>query len=247
MPTVSALLPISLRPWAVSVGGTLVAVLLASATACQSPPPAPPAEAVPPPAEVVADAAAGKAYWEAQTTFCVECHGTKAEGGYGPDLAGRRLSVEQFKRQVRQPWGAMPRWTAEQISDQTLADVHAYLTNLPRVDTPGAWKVTAPRDASPALRYFTESYGCAQCHGLDMVAVLTGADDPGMNYEWFATRVYTHDKAFPTGKMGSFSPVRLPEAVLRVMWESAFGPDGATRVAAPGGAAKSPPAAGGTF
>ena len=29
----------------------------------------------------------------------------------GPDLAGRKLSADQFKHAVRQPWGVMPAFT----------------------------------------------------------------------------------------------------------------------------------------
>ena len=90
------------------------------------------------------DARAGKAFWEQPTTFCPVCHGDRGQGAYGPDLAGRRLSVAQFRRQVRQSWGVMPRWTPEQISDRTLADVHAYLSNLRPVDKLGRGRHRCP-------------------------------------------------------------------------------------------------------
>ena len=45
----------------------------------------------------------GKKQW-AVAMRCNSCHGANAEGGYGPDLAGRGLSVEQFRRAVREPW-----------------------------------------------------------------------------------------------------------------------------------------------
>lgn len=166
------------------------------------------------------DARAGKVFWEQSTTFCPVCHGDRGQGGYGPDLAGRRLSVEQFRRQVRQSWGAMPRWTPQQIDDQTLANVHAYLTNLRPVDQPGPWTTTVPRNARPHLRYFIETYGCGQCHGTDMEAVFFGAAYAKMDFAWFARTVYSHTSDFPSGKMGSFSRDRLPEAMLRIMWNS---------------------------
>jgi mono/diheme cytochrome c family protein len=248
---------IALRPASLRLGTTsairLVALslLLWFGTACQGPPanePAPAAVAATESAPLVADAGAGKAFWEGPVTFCGECHGVAGEGAYGPDLAGRKLTFEQFRRQVRQPWGAMPRWSEQQLNDQTLANVHAYLSNLPRVEKPGSWKVTAPADASPALRYFTESYGCAQCHGLDMEAAVMGAEDPNMNFEWFMTRVYTHDKAFPLGKMGSFSPIRLPEEVLRVIWDTASAQAAARKKSAATASAQTarPPASGGS-
>ena len=166
------------------------------------------------------DARAGKAFWEQPTTFCPVCHGNRGEGAYGPDLAGRRLSVAQFRRQVRQSWGVMPRWTPEQISDRTLADVHAYLTNLPPVEKLGKWTTPVPRNARPHLRYFVETYGCGQCHGTDMEAVFFGAAYAKMDFAWFAKTVYNHTADFPSGKMGSFSRDRLPEPMLRIMWNA---------------------------
>src|SRR5437762_7161195 len=51
------------------------------------------------------DAAAGKALWDGNATSCKNCHGPAAEGGFGPDLAGRKLSLARVTRAVRQPWG----------------------------------------------------------------------------------------------------------------------------------------------
>ena len=44
------------------------------------------------------DAQAGKTLWEGPNTGCRNCHGTKGEGGVGPDLAGRKLTIAQFTR-----------------------------------------------------------------------------------------------------------------------------------------------------
>ena len=46
-------------------------------------------------APVPGDAQAGKALWEGAATQCKNCHGVKGEGAFGPDLAGRQLSVMQ--------------------------------------------------------------------------------------------------------------------------------------------------------
>ena len=196
----------------------LVCQLQSRAASSQS---AGPAQATSPGRSVsTGDPRAGKAFWEQPTTFCPVCHGDRGQGAYGPDLAGRRLSVAQFRRQVRQSWGVMPRWTPQQISDRTLADVHAYLTNLPPVDKPGPWTTLVPRNAPPHLRYFVESYGCGQCHGTDMEAVFFGAAYAKMDFAWFARTVYNHTADFPSGKMGSFSRDRLPEGMLRIMWNA---------------------------
>ena len=68
------------------------------------------------------DAQAGKALWEGPATLCRNCHGTKGEGGLGPDLAGRKLTLAQFTRAVRKPWGIMPAFVESQMSDKELAD-----------------------------------------------------------------------------------------------------------------------------
>src|SRR5262245_22403536 len=72
------------------------------------------------------NASAGKALWDGPTTQCRNCHGTSGEGAFGPDLAGRRLSVAHFVHAVRKPWGIMPAYLASQITDAELADMVAY-------------------------------------------------------------------------------------------------------------------------
>ena len=48
------------------------------------------------------DMAAGKALWEGSQTQCRACHGRLGEGAFGPPLAGRSLSVAEFRQAVRQ-------------------------------------------------------------------------------------------------------------------------------------------------
>ena len=170
------------------------------------------------------NARAGKAFWESSNALCSNCHGDRGEGGFGPDLAGRGVSFSQFLREVRQPWGIMPRWTARQISDRTLADVYAYLMSRPSVPQPGPWRVTVPARATVGLRYFIETVGCAQCHGVEMRAAITGAENKAPTYAWLSQRVYAHAEVTPLGKMGTYSRDRLPEFVLREIWRAAIRP-----------------------
>ncbi len=168
---------------------------------------------------LVGDAAAGKVYWEKANTLCSTCHGVHGEGAFGPPLAGRPLSVAQFTRQVRKPWGLMPRWTTQQVSDQTLANLIAYLSSLPGVTEPGPWQVTTPPDASLAVRYWVETVGCGQCHGTDLKEALTGAEGQ-TDYAWVAKRAYAHTDDFPVGAMGTYSKDRLPEMLLQEIWRA---------------------------
>src|SRR5215510_3287563 len=64
--------------------------------------------------------------WAGPETQCRNCHGAKGEGAFGPDLAGRKLTVTQFTQAVRKPWGIMPAFIASQVSDAELANMVAY-------------------------------------------------------------------------------------------------------------------------
>src|SRR5437763_11362619 len=75
------------------------------------------------------DAAAGKAYWDREApraTACRNCHGTNAEGAFGPDLAGRGLNVAQVVKAVREPWGSMPAFVESQLNEKDAAALTAY-------------------------------------------------------------------------------------------------------------------------
>ena len=64
---------------------------------------------------------------------CWTCHGTVAHGGggSGPRLAGRLAPWPAFSKYVRQPTDEMIPYTAKVISDQTLADIYAWLRSIP--------------------------------------------------------------------------------------------------------------------
>ncbi|GGJ31088.1 c-type cytochrome [Deinococcus roseus] len=71
---------------------------------------------------------------------CAGCHGANAEGGFGPKLAGvvGKWSLEGFKTALREgktPEGKtlnapMPKFPASQVSDEQVADLHAFLSTL---------------------------------------------------------------------------------------------------------------------
>ena len=74
---------------------------------------------------------AGKALWEGTQIQCRNCHGTKGEGAFGPDLAGRAITPAQFRQAVRKPWGIMPTFIESQVSDADLGNLSAYFASLP--------------------------------------------------------------------------------------------------------------------
>ena len=177
------------------------------------------------------NAEAGQELWAGNAIQCSNCHGEEGEGGFGPDLAGRRLSVEQFRRAVRRPWGIMPAYIDTQISDQDMADLVAYFDSLPGVATPAEWRVQLPAGAPPGQRLATETFGCAQCHDLDFADTRMDAGTAGADFAWFADLVYNHTHASPEERrlsggnpdnpirMGNFSRTRLPESLLQQIWE----------------------------
>ena len=95
-----------------------------------------PAAQAPAPASAPAgNAATGKTLYTKNT--CFFCHGTAGQGG----LAGARLALvsrntQSFIRYVRRPSGQMPAYTETILSDQELADILAYVRDLPAAKKP---------------------------------------------------------------------------------------------------------------
>lgn len=171
-----------------------------------------------------ADVAATKALWENSGLFCKNCHGKSGEGGFGPDLAGRGLSPAQFKRAVRVPWGVMPAFPEEQISDAELAALAAYFASLPKPEELGSWFVPVRADKPHAQQLFA-SAGCGQCHGPMPPPNFDGlVKDFGLLKEL----VYNHTASMPKLEppkpgsrmgMGNFNPLRISETQLREIFD----------------------------
>lgn len=162
----------------------------------------------------------GKKEW-AVAMRCNNCHGANGEGGFGPDLAGRGLSLEQFRRAVREPWGIMPAYSAKQLSDQAVADMWAFTSSLPKTAQVGKPRFATAAGAPAGQVQLVETLGCASCHGPEVrfPRQVLGRDATDLNFEHFAEIIYQHDLHFPEGRMGSYSKVRVPESLLReVYW-----------------------------
>ena len=166
----------------------------------------------------VGDAATGQAAFMGNSggAFCGLCHGFGGQGGFGPDLAGGRgLTFSQFKRAVRQPWGVMPRFPL--VSDETLANIYAYLLTTSPADEPGAWRVEAPPADAPLGQHAATSHGCTQCHSGEMLHPRRdlGRVASEVDFEHFAHIVYEHAPI----QMGNWSHERLPELLLREIYD----------------------------
>lgn len=181
-------------------------------------------------AQAQGDAAAGKALWDGPATQCKNCHGNNGEGAFGPDLAGRKLTVAQFAHAVRRPWGIMPAFIASQVSDAELANMTAYFDTLPAVAQPGKWRFEVPANARPG-QAVALNLGCGQCHGPALNGPRANMGAVDMDFDWFKTLVYNHTGAFPQHvkrleenftqrmRMGNFHPGRVSESQLREIYD----------------------------
>lgn len=173
------------------------------------------------------DPQAGKTLWEGAATQCRNCHGAKGEGAFGPDLAGRKLTVAQFRQAVRKPWGIMPAFIESQIADREIADLVAYFDSLPSVTQPGPWRFEVPAGAPRGQEVLLAAVGCGQCHGVTFNGPRADLGAINADFEWLKRMVYDHTTAMPQHwslldenpairvRMGNYSRSRLPESLLQ--------------------------------
>ena len=62
---------------------------------------------------------------------CYQCHGYQGQGGAGPRIAPKPLSLEVFTRLVRRPPNVMPAYSPQVLSDEKLKSMHEYLKSVP--------------------------------------------------------------------------------------------------------------------
>ena len=71
-------------------------------------------------AQAAGDPANGKAVFAFGNTSCTNCHGLEGQGGWGPDLAGRRITYDQAIKAIRNPTWRMPAFVPSQLSDKEI-------------------------------------------------------------------------------------------------------------------------------
>lgn len=77
------------------------------------------------------DVERGRRIWSSHG--CYQCHGTQGQGSNaGSRLAPDPIPYEAFRQLVRQPRARMPPYSPRILSDQDLADIHAYLRTIPK-------------------------------------------------------------------------------------------------------------------
>jgi cytochrome c553 len=167
----------------------------------------------------VGRADAGKTFWQAQ--MCQYCHGVQAEGAWGPDLAGRGLTEAQIKHALREPYGLMPVYTETQVGEQTIANLQAFFATLPKAEQFGPWRWQSPPDDAPEGQRLQSAFGCGQCHEPELAIPRRwlGGIGKDADFVYFAKQIYQHTDKYPGGRMGNFSKERLPEMVLRQIYQ----------------------------
>ena len=184
--------------------------------------------------QAAGDPANGKAVFAFGNTSCTNCHGLEGQGGWGPDLAGRRITYDQAVAAIRNPIWRMPAFVPSQLSDKEIQDMVAYWNTLPVAPAIGKWRNEAPADGPRAQQLAVNIIGCGQCHGVTMSTPRHGAAGMSADFEWFKKQVYNHATVMPEQwkqldgegppttrgrvRMGNFSPRRLPESQLQEIW-----------------------------
>ena len=130
-------------------------------------------------------------------TPCTNCHGLEGQGGWGPDLAGRRITYDQAIAAIRNPAWRMPAFAPSQLSDKEVQDMVAYWNTLPVAPAIGKWRNEAPADGPRAQQLAVNIIGCGQCHGVTMSTPRHGAAAMNADFEWFKRQVYNHATAMP--------------------------------------------------
>jgi mono/diheme cytochrome c family protein len=132
---------------------------------------------------------------------CETCHGPEGRGtAAGPRLAGSTQPLPVFIAYVRKPTGTMPPHSAQVVSDQDLAGIHAFLRTATPPAGPAVSAAPAGRVEAGAAVY--RKVGCFQCHVNEGQGGANGpriGPDP-IPYARFAQ--YTRN---PTGEMPPYS------------------------------------------
>lgn len=104
----------------------------------------------------------GKVLWE-ERTACQRCHGPAGEGLWAAPLAGSEKTAQEWVEQVRNPRRNMPHFSVDQVSDEMVVDMHAYLTTLTKPTDFTPADAGLPADA-PAGQQLIVEKRCVACH-----------------------------------------------------------------------------------
>lgn len=127
----------------------------------------------------------GQAAWlEAQ---CPACHGPLGLGGIGPQLASTKLSYDQFLYKVRTAAPPKPAFSEEQLPDQTVFDIYAWVRTqipMPELSKPSIVEPSPSSEPSPndmlSMAIWT-NLDCYTCHGIFAQGSAKGTTLAGIN------------------------------------------------------------------
>ena len=165
----------------------------------------------------------GKVLWE--QSLCKNCHGEAGGGMWAGPLAGSEKIADEWISQVRSPRNRMPHFSPEQVSDEMIVDMHAYLTTLTKPESFAPADAGLPADA-PAGQQLLVEKRCVACHGTTgplrgfesrgetptAEAVLTQLRTPRQNMPMFTVEQVSDDEAALIAEFmaSQVSPASLP-------------------------------------
>ncbi len=161
-------------------------------------------------AALAQDPANGKVVWEEQLG-CKNCHGDAGEGKWAGPLAGNTKTVQEWVDQVRNPRRNMPHFSDVNVSDAMIADVHAYLTSLPKVENFTPIDPGLPADAPQGQVLLVEKR-CAACHST--TGAINGFIKRG---ELPTVEAVTMQVRTPRQYMPAFFPEQVSDAELALI------------------------------
>lgn len=106
----------------------------------------------------------GKVIWEEQVWQCQRCHGEMGQGKWGRPLSNSELTAQEWIAQVRNPRRFMPHFSEDQVTDEQIIDIHAYVTSLPDPGDFTRAEANLPADA-PEGQMLIAQKNCIACHG----------------------------------------------------------------------------------
>ena len=74
---------------------------------------------------------------------------------------------------------------------------------------------------APEGQRLQSAFGCGQCHEPELAIPRRWLGGVGKDADlaYFSKQIYQHTEKYPQGRMGNFSKDRLPEMVLRVIYQ----------------------------
>jgi mono/diheme cytochrome c family protein len=139
---------------------------------------------------------------------CKSCHGPNGEGKYAGPRAGDGLTVAQWITQVRTPRANMPMYSPNQVSDQQIADMNAYMQTLTKPAS-FAREQYPVADSDPAGKKHMVAENCVACHA-DPAAFVQGRFTN--NNRQVTTEAVLTQLRTPANRMPSFNATQVTDA-----------------------------------